>query len=180
MDDWEHAAATLALLADEPGARKRPVIVAPSASAPYGWAIRLLGILKRAGFADINFKQGAPGKGKLDAPARGQGHPQAPQLPPRRDHTVVVVTRAGTDAKPVPRIAINGVQMADWAHVGRSFRHLAGADPKARAKIRVTLRCAPDAPFGWVHACMAGCVEAGIWRVGFGEPWPPPGEEAEP
>jgi len=85
----------------------------------------------------------------------------------------------GANAKPVPRIVINGVRMLDWDHVSRSVQHLAGRDPEARGKVRVKIHCPADVPFGWVHACMASCVKAGIWRLSFTEPLPPPGNDDE-
>ena len=180
IDDWDHLRMTLRLMADEHGARKNPVIVAPSPDAQYVWAWRALGALNQAGFQNINFKQGEPGKGTLDAPPNGKGEPQARPLPPRRDDdNSIVVTRGGANAKPVPRIAINGVRMLDWDHVSRSVQHLAGHDAEARGEVRVKIHCPADVPFGWVHGCMASCVKAGIWRLSFAEPLPPPGNDAE-
>jgi len=179
IDDWDHLRMTLRLMADEQGARENPVIVAPSPDAQYGWAWRALGVLTQAGFQNINFKQGEPGKGKLDAPPNGKGEPQARRLPPRRDgDNSIVVTRGGANAKPVPRIVINGVRMLDWDHVSRSVQHLGGPDPEARGKVRVKIQCPADVPFGWVHGCMASCVKAGICRLSFA-PLPPPGNDDE-
>mgnify|MGYP005652317013 CR=1 FL=1 len=153
IDDWDHLRMTLRLMADEQGARENPVTV---------------------------FKQGEPGRGKLDAPPNGKGEPRARRLPPRRDDdNSIVVTRGGADAKPVPRIVINGVRMLDWDHVSRSVQHLAGPDPEVRGKVAVKIQCPADVPFGWVHACMASCVKAGIWRMSFAEPLPPPGNDGE-
>ena len=171
IDDWDHLRMTLRLMADERGARKRPAIVAPSADAQYVWAWRALGVLSQAGFQNINFKHGEPGRGKLDAPPNGKGEPQARPLPPRRDdNNSIVVTRGGANAKPVPRIVINGVRMLVWDHVSRSVQHLAGPAPEVRGKVAVKIQCPADVPFGWVHGCVASCVEAGIWHLSFAEP----------